>query len=49
MLPGEKAAIMEIYDVVRPTKGVLFDSEAHQTIKESRQQEDVDLLQRIHE
>ena len=44
MLPGEKAAIMEIYDVVRLTRGVLFDSEAHQTIEESWQQEDVDLL-----
>ena len=49
MLPGEKAAIMEIYAVLRSGEGVLFDSEAHQTIDKSWHQEDADLFQRIHE
>ena len=48
MLPGEKAAIFEIYDVVRKADGVLFDVEAHQTITKARQQ-DASVLDRIHE
>jgi len=36
MLPGEKAAIMAIYDVVKPQSGKLFDTEALRTIEAAR-------------
>jgi hypothetical protein len=49
MLPGEKAAIMEIYDVVRTVPGALFDAAAHQSIDQARQQADASVLERIHQ
>lgn len=49
MLPGEKAAIMEIYDVVQNETGVLFDSEALETIEKARQEPNDSTMQRIHE
>lgn len=49
MLPGEKAAIFEIYDVVRMADGFLFDNEAHQTIDKARHDSDETVLQRVHD
>jgi hypothetical protein len=49
MLPGEKAAIMEIYDVVRIAPGALFDTAAHETIEQARQQADESVLEQIHQ
>lgn len=36
MLPGEKAAIFEIYDVVSGNKGMIFDDNTHQSINAAR-------------
>lgn len=49
MLPGEKAAIMEIYDVVRSNAGTLFENEAHQTISSARHGDNGLVLPHIHE
>ena len=49
MLPGEMDAVMAIYEVVRAAPGVLFGSEVHQCIDQSRQQPTVEGLGRIHE
>lgn len=49
MLPGEKAAILEIYDVVRCGPGDIFDLEAHALIERFRENEgDGELAERIH-
>ena len=48
MLPGEKAAIMEIYDVVQRNAGTLFDAAVHQTIDKARHNPDATVLERIH-
>lgn len=48
MLAGEKAAIMQIYDVVEDGTGVLFDSQAHQAIAEARRQPGLAIQERIH-
>ena len=49
MLPGEKAAIMAIYDVIQHETGVLFDLEAHVSIEKARQMAGKDVMERIHE
>ncbi len=49
MLPGEKAAVMCIYDVVKLQPGKLFDEEAHATISKARMQSDEATLHQIHE
>ena len=49
MLPGEKAAIMAIYDVVRPQAGILFDAAALQAIEEARFRPTEAIMQTIHE
>lgn len=36
MLPGEKTAVMAVYDVVRDQAGALFDAHTHQTIAQAR-------------
>lgn len=49
MLPGEKAAIMAIYDVIQQEPGVLFEQEAHVTIEKARQTVDKEIMDSIHE
>lgn len=49
MLPGEKAAVMCIYDVVKLQPGDLFDDEAHATITLARNQTTEDSKTKIHE
>jgi hypothetical protein len=49
MLPGEKAAIMAIYDVIRPQAGKLFDAAALQAIEEARFRPTDAILHTIHE
>lgn len=49
MLPGEKAAVMCIYDVVKLQAGKLFDDAAHDTITKARTQSDEATLAKIHE
>ena len=49
MLPGEKTAIMAIFDVVRTTPGDLFDNRTYLTIDHARQNSDTSVLARIHE
>lgn len=55
MLPGEKAAIFEIYDVVRNNTGEIFNDMTHQEIAEARINFEKEtgsndqVLQRIHE
>ena len=48
MLPGEKVAIMEIYDVIRSGSGVLFDATSHQIIDQARHQFSKEVQQIIH-
>jgi hypothetical protein len=36
MLPGEKAAVLAIYDVVKPLPGELFSQEDHNVITQAR-------------
>lgn len=49
MLPGEKAAIMEIYDVVKRLPGTLFSAEALKTIDKARIKPSNAAGQTIHE
>jgi hypothetical protein len=49
MLPGEKAAVMCIYDVVRLQAGTLFDDDAHATISQARENFDDATKTKIHE
>jgi hypothetical protein len=49
MLPGEKAAIMEIYDVVRQLPGEIFSAETHQEIDRARSAPDSAVALVIHE
>ncbi len=49
MLPGEKDAILEIYDVVRIVPGTLFSGVTHQTIARARQEMDTVISAKIHE
>lgn len=48
MLPGEKAAILEIYDVVRSNPGLLFDEATHNVIQDARFQVNENVLKTIH-
>jgi hypothetical protein len=48
MLPGEMAAIMEIYDVVRRGVGVQFTEADHRTIDQARVSANDAVLTRIH-
>ena len=48
MLPGEKDAVIEIYNVVRGNRSVLFTDEDHATI-DMAQQHDDSVFERIHE
>jgi len=48
MLPGEKAAVMCIYDVVKLQPGTLFDNAAHATISQARTQADEATMEKIH-
>ena len=49
MLPGEMAAVMCIYDVVKLQPGKLFDDAAHATISQARTQPDEVTKTLIHE
>lgn len=48
MLPGEKAAVMCIYDVVKLQPGKIFDDEAHATISKARTQLDDATKDKVH-
>jgi hypothetical protein len=48
MLPGEKAAVMAVYDVVKALPGALFDARAHEVIAQARGLPDAPVLQAIH-
>jgi hypothetical protein len=48
MSPGEMAAIMEIYDVVRCDSGVLFSESDHQAIYQARVKPTDAVLTRVH-
>lgn len=48
MLPGEKLAVMAIYDVVRHLAAPLFDSTVHDAIHAARQQPGTQTLEAIH-
>lgn len=43
MLPGEKTAVLAVYDVVKGREGVLFDSRVHDIIDQARNMPDVAL------
>lgn len=49
MLPGEKAAVMCIYDVVIQQPSTLFDDAAHATINQARNHGDEATMNKIHE
>lgn len=49
MLPGEKAAVMAIYDAVRHRSAPLFDSAAHDAISAARQQPTPAIIDTIHQ
>lgn len=49
MLPGEKAAILEIYDVVRTSKGHIFNDTTHKIISLARESETPFIMTKIHE
>jgi hypothetical protein len=49
MLPGEKVAVIAIYQVVRQQGGELFDSEVHRLIDLALQQEKPKLAEPIHQ
>ncbi|MDP1924884.1 MAG: hypothetical protein Q8K57_08890 [Thiobacillus sp.] len=48
MLPGEKLAVMAIYDVVRHLSAPMFDGTAHAAISVARLQPDPTVLEAIH-
>ncbi len=48
MLPGEKAAVMAVYDVVKNQPGELLDGKVHASIARARFQGDAQLMQHIH-
>jgi hypothetical protein len=48
MLPGEKAAIMAIYDVIKQQPSELFDADALRIIEQARQEPGKVVLQNIH-
>jgi len=48
MLPGEKLAVMAIYDIVRHLAAPLFDPTVHDAIRAARQQPGTQMLAAIH-
>ncbi len=49
MLPGEKAAVMAIYDAVRHCSAPLFESAVHEAISAARLHPDPAVLDTIHQ
>ena len=49
MLPGEKAAVIAVYDVVKHRPAELFESSVHDAISRARDQGDDNALQSIHD
>jgi hypothetical protein len=47
MLPGEKAAVMAVYDVVKNLPAELFDAQAHETITRARALPDISLAEPV--
>ena len=48
MIPGEKAAVMAIYDAVRHLAAPLFDNTVHETINAARLELTPEVLETIH-
>ena len=48
MLPGEMAAVMCVYDVVKLQAGKLFDNAAHQMISKARSEPNEESKEQIH-
>lgn len=48
MLPGEKLAVMAVYDAVRHLAAPLFDSAVHAAIRAARQEPGTQTLDAIH-
>lgn len=48
MLPGEKAAVMAVYDVVKHRPGERLNGEVHVSIARARYQGNTQLMQHIH-
>ena len=48
MLPGEKLAVMAVYDAVRHLGAPLFDRAVHDVIRAARQQPGTQTLEAIH-
>ncbi|MBU1222793.1 MAG: hypothetical protein KKA22_06490 [Gammaproteobacteria bacterium] len=48
MLPGEKLAVMAVYDAVRHLASPLFDSAVHAAIRAARQEPGTQTLDAIH-
>ena len=49
MLPGEKAAILKIYDVVREEPGEIFSKADHITIDQARTETGINVMAHVHE
>jgi hypothetical protein len=49
MLPGEKKAVMAVYDMVKQRPAKLFAHDTHQIISAARQQPNNKVMQTIHE
>lgn len=49
MLPGEKLAVMAVYDVVKQRHANLFSDDTHEVISAARQQPDSEVMEAIHE
>jgi hypothetical protein len=49
MIPGEKAAVMAIYDVVRHLPAPLFDNAVHETIRAARLTPTPEVMDAIHQ
>ena len=50
MLPGEKLAVMAVYDVIKGRHANLFSDDAHEVITAARNDEpDTEVLETIHE
>jgi hypothetical protein len=49
MLPGEKAAVMAIYDAVKDRPASLFDQRVHDSIEAARARPDDDVMRAIHQ
>lgn len=49
MLPGEKAAIFEIYDLIKNEQGEIFNETTHQEIESARHLAEGQVMEKIHE